>query len=98
MEKLKYLKIAIDIMAETEQINLKLSRELLEAAQSYAKNFGYRNVQELAAESMREKVFEKNEFDESFSDKDIELVDSLIELSLKKGNLVSEEELKKALQ
>ena len=70
----------------------------MEAAQSYAKNFGYRNVQELAAESMREKVFEKNEFDESFSDKEIELVDSLIELSLKKGNLVSEEELKKALQ
>ena len=60
MEKLKYLKIAIDIMAETEQINLKLSRELLEAAQSYAKNFGYRNVQELAAESIREKVFLKN--------------------------------------
>jgi len=85
-------------MAETEQINLKLSRKLLEAAQRYAKNFGYRNVQELAAESMREKIFEKNEYDESFSDKEIELVDSLIELSLKKGDLVSEEELKKALQ
>ncbi len=85
-------------MAETEQINLKLSKELLEAAQRYAKNFGYRNVQELVAESMREKVFEKNEYDESFSDKEIELVDSLIELSLKKGDLASEEELKKALQ
>ena len=84
-------------MIETEQINLKLSKELLEAAQRYVRNFGYRNVQELAAESMREKIFEKNEYDESFSDKEIELVDSLVELSIKKGDLVSEEELKKFL-
>ena len=84
-------------MIETEQINLKLSKELLEAAQRYVRNFGYRNVQELAAESMREKIFEKNEYDESFSDKEIELVDSLVELSIKKGDLVSEEELKKVL-
>jgi len=84
-------------MIETEQINLKISKELLEAAQRYARNFGYRNIQELAAESMREKIFEKNEYDETFSDKEIELVDSLIGLSLKKGDLVSEEELRKAL-
>ncbi|MBS3081847.1 hypothetical protein J4416_02840 [Candidatus Pacearchaeota archaeon] len=84
-------------MAETEQINLKLSKGLLEAAQRYAINFGYRNVQELVAESMREKIFEKNEYDEGFSDKEIELVDSLIEMSVKSGKLVSEEELKKAL-
>ena len=46
---------------------------------------------------MREKIFEKNEYDEGFSDKEIELVDSLIEMSVKSGKLVSEEELKKAL-
>ncbi len=85
-------------MVETGQINLKLSRELLEVAYRYVKNFGYRNIQELVAESVREKVFEKNDYDESFSDKEIDLVDSLIELSLKKGDLVSEEELKKALK
>ena len=38
-----------------------------------------------------------NSFDKRFSDKEIELLDSLIELSLKKGDLVSEEELKRAL-
>ncbi len=84
-------------MSETEQINLKISKELLEAAQKYVKNFGYRNVQELAAESIREKVFENNEFDENFSNKEIELIDSLIELSVKKGDLISEEKLKKLL-
>lgn len=85
-------------MIGTEQINLKLSKELLDAAQSYVKNFGYRNVQELAAESMREKIFEKNEYDESFSDNEIDLIDSLIDLSIKNGDLVSEEELKKSLK
>jgi hypothetical protein len=82
---------------ETRQINLKLSENLLQAAERYAREFGYRNVQELVAESMREKIFEKNEFDESFNDKEIELIDSLIELSLKKKDFVSEEELNKVL-
>ncbi len=80
---------------ETKQINLKLPKNLLEAANSYAKSYGYRNIQELAAESLRERVFEDNEFDESFSEKEIELIDSLIELSVKKKKLISEEELNK---
>jgi len=45
----------------TEQINLKLSKNLLEVARKYAEIYGYRNIQELAAESIREKVFEDNE-------------------------------------
>ncbi|MBU0466366.1 MAG: hypothetical protein KJ718_06610 [Nanoarchaeota archaeon] len=82
---------------ETKQINLKLPENLLLAAESYAKNYGYRNLQELASESLREKVFEDNEFDENFSDKEIELIDTLIELSLKKKVVVSEEEINKTL-
>ncbi len=82
---------------ETKQINLKLPANLLEAAESYAKNFGYRNVQDLATESMREKVFAENEYDETFNEKEIELIDSLIEFSIKKGELVSEVELNKTL-
>lgn len=82
---------------ETKQINLKLSKNLLEAAESYAKSYGYRNVQELVAESVREKIFEKNEFDETFSEKEIELIDSLIGASIKKKALVSESELNKVL-
>jgi len=82
---------------ETKQINLKLPENLIKAAEEYAKSYGYRNVQELAAESLREKVFENNEFDENFSDKEIELIDKLIELSVKKNELVSEEKLNKIL-
>ena len=82
---------------EVKQINLKLPENLVEAAESYVKNFGFRNIQELVAESMREKIFEKNRFDETFSDNEIELIDNLIESSIKEGNLVSEEELNNLL-
>ncbi|MBI2451994.1 hypothetical protein HYV50_02865 [Candidatus Pacearchaeota archaeon] len=82
---------------ETEQINLKLPKNLLKAVEDYARNYGYRNVQELAAESLREKVFENNEFDESFTEKEIELIDSLIELSIKKKAIILEDEINKTL-
>lgn len=78
---------------ETKQINLKLPLNLLEAANSYAMNFGFRNIQELATESIREKVFDKNEYDETFTEKEIELIDAFIEKTLKEKNFVSEEEL-----
>ena len=83
---------------ETKQINLKISKNLLEAAESYAQQYGYRNLQELISESMREKIFEKNEFDESFSDKEIEIIDDLIELTITKKDFGTEEELKKILK
>lgn len=78
---------------KTKQINLKIPENLLKVAESYAKNFGYRNIQDLATESIREKVFEKNEFDEDFTDKEINLIDSLIETSIKNNLVISEEEL-----
>ena len=95
-ERFKYLKLSLGIM-ETKQINLKLPKNLFSAAKHYAEQCGYRNIQELVAESIREKVFDENEFDESFSEHEIELIDSLIELSLKKKAVVSEEELNKLL-
>jgi hypothetical protein len=81
---------------ELKQINLKLSPALVLAAESYAKNFGFRNVQELAATSMREKIFQQNQFDETFTDEEIELIDNLI-ATTKKENMTSEEELNKIL-
>lgn len=78
---------------ETQQINVKIAKNLLEAAQSYSESYGYRNIQELIAESMREKIFEKNEFDETFSEKEIELIEALITKSLENKDFVSEEEL-----
>ncbi len=67
----------------TKQINLKISKELYNSAESFAQSYGYRNVQELAADSLREKIFEKSDFDESFSGKEIELIDKIIEKTLK---------------
>ena len=83
---------------ETKQINLKIPENLLKAAQSYIKNFGYRNIQDLATESMREKIFEKNEFDETFNEKEIALIDSLIETTIKSKDFISEEELFSSLK
>ncbi len=82
---------------ETKQINLKIPVNLLEAANSYAKNFGFRNVQELATMSMREKIFDNNEFDETFSEKEISLIDDLIEKTIKRKRFSNEKELNKML-
>lgn len=80
-----------------KQINLKLPESLAKAAERYVENFGFRNIQELAAESMREKIFEKNDYDENFSKEEVQLIDELISLSVKKGAVTSEEDLNRAL-
>lgn len=82
---------------EIKQINLKMPGNLHQAAESYAESFGFRNIQELIAESLREKIFEQNNYDENFSEEEIELIDKLIENSLRKEELVSEEEINKIL-
>ena len=56
---IRYLKISM----ATKQINLKLNENLFQAAQRYISNFGFRNIQELATESIREKIFERNQYD-----------------------------------
>lgn len=82
----------------TKQINLKMSSNLFDSAESFAESYGYRNVQDLIAESLREKIFEKSDFDESFSEKEIELIDKLIEKSIKSGKLVDAKEYFKELK
>ncbi len=82
---------------KTKQINLKLPKNLHSAAENYAKNFGFRNIQELISESIREKIFEKNPFDENFNEDEIDLIDNLIEVSIKNKEFISEEELNKIL-
>jgi len=72
----------------TKQVNLKISKELYSAAESFAGSYGYRNVQELAADSLREKIFEKSGYDESFSEQEIGLIDRIIEKTVKSGKLV----------
>lgn len=82
----------------TKQINLKVSSNLYNSAESFVENYGYRNIQELITDSLREKIFEKSEFDETFSDKELDLIDRIIEKSIKKGKIGTEEELWKALE
>jgi len=80
-----------------QQINLRLPTNLIVAAKNYAEHFGFKNVQELTAEALREKVMENSEFDETFTDKEIELIEAFAEVSIKKGLLGTEEELMKVL-
>lgn len=82
----------------SKQINLRLPDNLAEAATSYAHNYGYRNVQELATQALRDKVMEASEYDETFSDKEVELFEALAELSIKTGQLHTKEEILAALR
>lgn len=80
-----------------KQINLKLPENLFKSAQSYVEHFGFRNIQELAAEAIREKIFERNEYDEHFSNEEIMLIDTLLTTSVKRKDFISEEELNRML-
>ena len=84
-------------MAQTKQINLKIPKSLFVIAERYVGESGFRNIQDFALESMREKIFEKSSFDESFSEKEIELIDKVIKKSLENDKIFSEEELIKTL-
>ena len=79
------------------QINLRLPEGLRKSAERYAKVHKYRNLQELATEAVREKIMERA-YDEGFTPKEIELIDRFIDAAIKKGDLVSEKELRKALK
>ncbi|MBS3074811.1 hypothetical protein J4447_05175 [Candidatus Pacearchaeota archaeon] len=79
------------------QINLRLPSNLKKAAEKYVKKHNYKNLQELATDAIREKVMIRK-YDESFTPKEIELIDKLIDLSIKKGKLVSKKELFKDLK
>ena len=52
----------------TKQINLKLPTNIAEAAERHVKEFGFRNIQDLILESMRDKIFlsrkKKNSYEE----------------------------------
>ena len=80
----------------TKQINLTVPENLLEKAEMYANAYGFRNVQELAAEALREKIFEGN-FDESLTEKEIRSIEKLLEFSISKGRIKTEKEILKAL-
>ena len=80
-----------------KQLNLSLPEKLQKSAQEYANTYGFKNIQELATEALREKVFFEEGFDEEFTEEEVELVESLLEKSIKAKDLVSEDELMKTL-
>lgn len=82
----------------TKQVNLKLSDTLYRDAQKYASLNGFRNIQDFASESMRKKIYGEREYDESFTEREIKLIDALIAKTLKEGNFVSEKELRRLLK
>ena len=82
-----------------KQINLTLPKNLQRAVEDYAEKFGFRNVQELATEAIREKVFFKDtEYDNEITPKEIILIERFIDTTFKnKKQIVDEKALDKAL-
>jgi Arc/MetJ-type ribon-helix-helix transcriptional regulator len=81
----------------SSQINLKLSSKMLAAAKLATSKGGFESIQDFIRATLREKLFERG-YDNSFTEKEIKLIDELIDKSLKRGKFVSEEEYKKALK
>ena len=82
-----------------KQVNLTLPKNLQMAAEEYAKRFGFRNIQELATEAIREKVFFWDKgYDEELTLKEIALIEKFINITFKnKRQIVDEKALNKAL-
>ena len=82
-----------------KQINLTLPRNLQTAVEDYAKKFGFKNVQELAAQAIREKVFHRDvEYDNELTAKEIALIEKFIDVTFKnKKQIIDEKALNKAL-
>ena len=80
------------------QINLILPKTLFKKAEEYAYTYGFRNIQDLAIDALRDKVFFKRDYDDSFSDKEISLIDKVIETGLSKGLVGTEADLREALK
>ena len=82
---------------ETKQINLKLPLNLLKNAETYVKQNGFQNIQELAKVSIREKIYPKIEYDETYSKKELKIIGKIVDKIMAKGEFVSEKELFKSL-
>ena len=81
-------------MAETTQINVRLSDQLLDSANDYAEQHGFGNVQELIKDTLREKLFEEP----PITKEELVLIKKLAEASEKEGLFRTEEELFKKLK
>ena len=78
------------------QINLRLPDELKKTAEKFAKQHGYKGIQELAKDALREKIFEKESLKETIEILGNKNLMASIEQSnedVRRGRLVSWEEM-----
>jgi len=80
------------------QINIRLPARLQSATEQYVDNYGYRNIQEFILEAIRDKIFRDNKYDETFSGKEIDLIEKLLAVSIEKGKIKDRNDIAKALQ
>ena len=80
------------------QINIRLPPKLQSATEQYVDNYGYRNIQEFILEAIRDKIFRDNKYDETFSDKEIDLIEKLLAVSIEKGKIKDRNDIAMALQ
>ena len=80
------------------QVNLKLSDNLYSSAEAFVERYGYRNLQELIYDAVREKIFEKSGFDESVSPAEVDAVERLLAHSISENKLVGEQEARAFLK
>ena len=86
-------------MATTNaQINIRLPPKLQSATEQYVDNYGYRNIQEFILEAIRDKIFRDKKYDETFSEKEIDLIEKLLSVSIEKGKIKDNNDIIKALQ
>ena len=78
---------------ETMQINLKIPLNLFNSAQKYAKEFGFQNIQDLARASLREKINKKVEYDNTFTKRELKLIEKFANKLMEERDFVSEKEL-----
>jgi len=80
------------------QINIRLPSKLQSATEQYVDNYGYRNIQEFILEAIRDKLYRDKKYDETFSEKEIDLIDKLLSVSIEKGTIKNQDDITKALQ
>ena len=98
-QELNTKRYILEFMVTTStRINLRLPVKLQSAAEQYVENYGYRNIQELILDAIRDKIFRENIFDETFSRKDVELIERLLEASIEKGEIKNHHNVMKVLE
>ncbi|HUW66541.1 MAG TPA: hypothetical protein VMW20_00655, partial [Candidatus Nanoarchaeia archaeon] len=88
--------ILVSMTSVSTQINIRLPSKLQLAAEQYTENFGYRNIQEFILEAIRDKIFRDNKYDETFSAKEIDLIEKLLSVSIEKGKIKDQNDIIKA--